>query len=160
MRLPEIRDEPLIQEDPMLAYTETLLVFDGLAIDLRKPVPAEARETMATLGLAAPFGIVTPFNPRGIVQPDKVNRDRMKKFEEKLRQSKREYVRVDGCSPDRSHCECSVAMTAPIEEVLAVARRWEQLAIYWWDGEAFWLHNAMNETDPLRLPTANAEDLA
>jgi hypothetical protein len=161
MRFPEIRDEPfLIQEEPMPAYTETLLVFDGFDIDLRKPVPAEARDSMAALGLDGPFGIVTPFNPRGIDQPDEVNSDNMRRFEEELLQSKREYVRVDGCSPDRSHCECSVAIIAPIDDVLAIARHWGQLAIYWWDGEAFWLHNAMNETDPLRLPPANAEDLA
>ena len=100
----------------MPAYTETLLVFDGFAIDLRKPVPAEARDSLMPLGLDGQFGIVTPFNPRGIDQPREVNSDRMRKFEEDLRQAKYEYVRVDGCSPDRSHCECSVAIMAPIDD--------------------------------------------
>jgi len=64
-------------------------------------------------------------------------------------------VDVDCCSPDGSHCECSVAVTMPREEALDLAREMRQVAIFWFDGKLFWILGALVETDPLMLPRSS-----
>jgi len=61
-------------------------------------------------------------------------------------------VRVDACSPDRSHCECSVALKGTLDRVIDMAKRWEQLAIFWFDGSGFWIYGAIEPIRPIKLP--------
>ena len=49
------------------------------------------------------------------------------------------------------------ALKASLEDVLGIAKRWEQLAIFWWDGKSFWLHDAMADTEPRQLPEVSDE---
>lgn len=62
---------------------------------------------------------------------------------------------VDACSPDRSHCECSVAVVMEQDRALALARELEQVAIFWFDGKRFWILGAIVESDPLMLPRSS-----
>jgi hypothetical protein len=55
-------------------------------------------------------------------------------------------------SPDRTHVEEGVALALAVEDVEALARVWDQSAIYWWDGEAFWVRGALTQAPPWRLP--------
>jgi len=89
------------------------------------------------MGLGEPFGILTAYNPRGVDLSDEENSKRAGELEAELVSLGLDFVRVDCCSPDRSHCECSVAVVAPKEQLLDMARRWEQIAIFWFDGSAF-----------------------
>ncbi len=41
------------------------------------------------------------------------------------------------------------------EEAIALARELEQVAIFWFDGERFWIVGALVETDPLMLPRSS-----
>lgn len=61
-------------------------------------------------------------------------------------------MNVDACSPDRSHCECSVAVVMEQKKALDLARELEQVAIFWFDGKRFWILGAIVESDPLMLP--------
>ena len=64
-------------------------------------------------------------------------------------------MQVDCCSPDRSHCECSIAVTMPQREALDLAREMRQVAIFWFDGNRFWILGALVEADPLMLPRSS-----
>ena len=122
------------------SYPETVCYFQGdeeVMVDLRIPVPPATRNGLTAMGLGEPFGILTAYNPRGVDLSDEENAKRAGELEAELVSLGLEFVRVDCCSPDRSHCECSVAVVAPKEQLLDMARRWEQIAIFWFDGSAF-----------------------
>jgi hypothetical protein len=63
-------------------------------------------------------------------------------------------VRVDGLSRDRRRVEVGVALPWPMAAVRDLARRWEQSAIYWYDGSAMWVIGALTEAPPWRLEPA------
>jgi hypothetical protein len=61
-------------------------------------------------------------------------------------------LRVDGVSPDGAHRERSVAVRLPKADVVALGRRYQQSAVFWFDGGAFWLLGAEAAAEPQRLP--------
>lgn len=137
------------------AYPETVLILPGeseVMLDLREPVPRATRNALTAMGLGDPFGVLTAFNPRGVDLSEAENSHRMAALEKELTRSGDDFVRVDACSPDRSHCECSVAVKGTRDRSIELAKRWDQLAIFWWDGATFWLYGAIIEIEPLKLP--------
>ena len=141
------------------SYPETVLIFTGepeVFIDLRESVPPATRKALATIGLGEPFSILTAFNPRGQDKPADENDRRMKELEAELTSSGESFVRVDACSPDKSHCECSVAIKGDMQRALDIARRYEQIAIFWWDGSKFWIQGAITDGH-LELPVSETD---
>jgi hypothetical protein len=137
------------------SYPETVLYFASdpeIMVDLRIPVTPVVRNGLRAAGLDGEFGILTAFNPRGIDIGEDKNHRRMKELEAELESSGDSFVRVDACSPDRSHCECSVAVKGDFERAIDIAKRWEQIAIFWWDGAAFWIYGAIEKIEPIKLP--------
>jgi hypothetical protein len=61
-------------------------------------------------------------------------------------------VCVDACSPDGSHCERSIAIALDEQSLIDIAHRYEQLAIFWFDGEAVWIIPVYSGNARLRLP--------
>lgn len=142
------------RDERWASYPETVLIFAGeteIFVDLRESVPPATRAAFKQIGLGGTFSILTAFNPRGIDLPAEANDRRMAELESELRSSGDEFVRVDACSPDRSHCECSVALKGEMGRALDIARRREQVAIFWWDGSTFWIQGAITDGH-LRLP--------
>lgn len=137
------------------SYPETVLHFagePGVMVDLRIEVAKPVRDGLAAIGLDQPFGVLTAFNPRGVDTSSEENNRRMKELEAELSSTGDFFVRVDACSPDKSHCECSVALRGDRQRVISIAVRWEQIAIFWWDGSAFWIYGAITDADPIQLP--------
>lgn len=143
------------EDDPGWAsYAETVLAFSGpsqFEIDLSLPVPPSARGGFAARGLDGPFGLVTPCNPRGRPSSPEENEARLVRFLAELDLTGARYVRVDGCSPDRRHVERGVALVWPQGAIVALAKRWDQSAIYWWDGMRFWVVGALTDCSPWPL---------
>ena len=140
------------------SYPETVLYFSGeppVMIDLRMEVTPALRKGLAALGLAGEFAVLTAFNPRGVDTSDDENRRRMAELEAELESVGERFVRLDACSPDKSHCECSVALEAARERAIDIARRFEQVAIFWYDGRKFWIVGAISDSDPIALPVTN-----
>ena len=137
------------------SYPETVLYFAGepeIMVDLRVKVSPAVRKGLAGAGLDREFAILTAFNPRGVDIGEEENSRRMKELEAELESSGDSFVRVDACSPDRSHCECSVAIKSDFRRSIDIAKRWEQIAIFWWDGASFWIYGAIEEIEPIKLP--------
>ncbi|HEX2722294.1 MAG TPA: DUF3293 domain-containing protein [Gemmatimonadaceae bacterium] len=140
------------------SYPETVCYFQGdeeVMVDLREVVPSATRKGLAAVGLGEPFGILTAYNPRGVESDESENSRRAAELEAELHSLGLRFVTVDCCSPDRSHCECSVAVVAPRERVIDMAKRWEQIAIFWFDGAVFWIYGAITP-GVLRLPVQDA----
>jgi len=139
-------------------YPETILTFatePSIEIDLRAIPSRRALTGLAGAGLEQPFAIMTAFDPRGENLSAEENDERRRMLEQRLASDGYKFVNVDCCSPDRSHCECSVAVMMPQENAIALAKELEQVAIFWFDGERFWIVGAMVETDPLMLPRSS-----
>lgn len=130
------------------------MYFSGdseVMVDLRVEVSPAIRRGLAALGLNQ-FAVLTAFNPRGVDIGEDENNRRMKELEAELTSSGDSFVRVDACSPDRSHCECSVALSDDFDRAIDIAKRWEQIAIFWFDGQSFWIYGAIESIEPVRLP--------
>lgn len=136
-------------------FPNTVLRFAGAAdptVDLRKPIVPEQLVPLEQLGLGCAFGIVTGENPMGITQPAERNRDLSARLKRAIEASGIPNIHVDACSPDHSHCERSVAVVAPLESVVKLAYEFDQLAIFWFDGSAFWIVPARSNRERVRLP--------
>jgi hypothetical protein len=137
------------------SYPETVLHFPGeppVMIDLRARVEPSIRNSFQALGLDREFGVLTAFNPRGVTVDADENDRRMGELEAQLTSRGISFVRLDACSPDKSHCECSVALTLEFEEVIRIAKQWEQIATFWFDGSSFWIYGAIEPVEPIKLP--------
>jgi len=139
-------------------YPETILSFatrPPVEIDLRAIPPDSALTQLRAAGLGEPFAIMTAFDPEGRNLSAAENERRKQELDRRLSATGYSFVQVDCCSPDRSHCECSVAVTMPQEKALDLAREMQQVAIFWFDGKRFWILGALVETDPLMLPRSS-----
>ena len=139
-------------------YPETVLTFatrPPVEIDLREIPSDSALTQLGTSGLGKPFAIVTAFDPEGKNLSAAENERRKRELDRRLISMGYAFVDVDCCSPDRSHCERSVAVTMPREEAIDLAREMRQVAIFWFDGKLFWILGALVETDPLMLPRSS-----
>lgn len=136
-------------------YPDTILHFHsqaGVSVDLRQPVSPEDLKAMRQVGLDGPFAVMTAHDPRGRDESADTNKRRAKELDARLTSLGAPFVHVDACSPDRSHCEASVAVVIEREAATALARELEQVAIFWFDGEKFWIVGALVGGDPVMLP--------
>jgi hypothetical protein len=153
-----VSERPKEKHEAWSSYPETVLMFatePEMMIDLRQPVPSPTKKALAAIGLDRPFAVLTSYNPRGKVLSAAENDRRFSELEAELKSSGREYLVMDACSPDKSHCECSVAIKTDRSEALEIAKRWEQIAIFWWDLQRFWIYGAISPIDPpVALPVS------
>jgi hypothetical protein len=147
------RVEPL---DPdWESYPETVLHFTAsiqFALDLRKKVNAEDRKHLRAAGLPDAFAVITASDPLGEDLAPGINADRQRELEANLSSRGVQFVVVNACSPDATHCERSVAAAIAKGDALELARQYEQIAIFWFDGAAFWIVPVLARSKPLRLP--------
>ena len=143
------------QHDPdWPRYPETILRFaqPPVQIDLRNHPPADALSKLQAAGFSDPFAVITAFDPRGRDLSPAENEKRKRDLNRRLSKTGHRFIDVDACSPDGSHCECSVAVIMDQDEAIALARELEQVAIFWFDGKRFWILGAVVESDPMMLP--------
>jgi len=148
------------------AYTQTILEVHGAPdarIDLRRPIGPDDRAALASVGLDRPFGVLTAENPHGrndedaptaaeAADRDAENDRRLAALVARLGEEHVPFVRVDGVAPDGGYRERCVAVLLPRDEAAALAERLDQLALFWFDGAAFWLLPAEADATPRRLP--------
>jgi hypothetical protein len=149
------------QHDPdWPRYPETILSFSTnppVEIDLREIPCTQAIAGLAAAGFDQPFAVLTAFDPGGRDFSAAENEARRRNLDARLGGNGYKFVSVDACSPDRAHCECSVAVVMPQKKAIALARELDQIAIFWFDGKRFWILGALVEADPLMLPRCEEE---
>ena len=123
-----------------------------MEVDLREPLPAATVQKLRGLGLGPRWAVVTAYNPHGLDRDSGGNAARHAKLEAALRETGEPFLRADGRSPDASHREIGVAVGLPQPDAVALAARFGQSAIFWFDGDAFWLVPAAAPAEPVRLP--------
>ena len=147
------------QHDPdWPRYPETILRFSSrppVEIDLRAVLSADALSRLRAAGLGDPFAVITAFDPRGRDLRRAENEKRRRDLNRRLKKAGHRFVDVDACSPDGSHCECSVAVIMDQQDAVALAHELEQIAIFWFDGSRFWILGTLVEADPIMLPRSS-----
>lgn len=147
-------------------YPCTVLEFPGESagrIDLRRPIGDRERALLRSLGLDEPFAVFTAENPWGENAEDEPtgsaedaaerrNAERRRRLEGELRDAGVRFRRCDGVAPDGDYREHAVAVTMPREEAVKLARRYKQLAIFWYDGHRFVLVGAVAGKPDRKLP--------
>jgi len=148
------------------AYRNTILEFEGpprLRVDLREPLDDRRRRALRELTQGTAFGVFTAENPAGEnaedaptereeERRDDRNERRTSRLEAELAASGVAFVAVDGVSPDGEYRERCVAARLPRAQSIALARRFEQLALFWFDGERFWLLPGLADKEGRPLP--------
>lgn len=136
-------------------YANTVLRIGGrrqIKIDLRQPLSDETRRTLTDLLPGKTFAIVTPFNPGGAPAPTWKNWWRHFRMRAQLASRALQFTPADGESLDGAHRERGFAVALSRGDAATLARSYAQLALYWFDGEAFWIDDVRTTRAPLRLP--------
>lgn len=139
-------------------YPETVLHFAGeprVSIDLRSVLSREDLSGLSRLGFDEPFAVMTAHDPRGRNLAAEENDRLSRELDARLGNMGYDFLRVDACSPDGEHCECSVAVKMARTEAVRLAAEFEQVAIFWFDGTQFWIVGVKVETDPVMLPRSS-----
>jgi hypothetical protein len=123
-----------------------------LEIDLRTELAPATAAHLQRMGLGDRWAVVTAYNPHGRDRDPEGNEARHARLVETVRSSGVPFLRADGRSPDASHREVGLAVALPQPDAIALAARFGQSAIFWFDGEAFWLVPAGTTAEPVRLP--------
>ena len=135
-------------------YSETILHFPeaNLTIDLRVPVPPEARGALAGAGLAGPFAVVTACNPMGRVVEPRANQRLSAVLAGVVREQHPGAVRADGGAPEGGHLEPGWALGTSLGQAKGLAARFFQNAVFWFDGGRFSIVPVLAEGPVLELP--------
>jgi hypothetical protein len=136
-------------------FSDTVLHFETnppFSFDLRHALSENSRALFRGIDFERSFGIMTAEDPMGVQQGQTVNSERTSNLRKELSKLGCSYVWLDACSPDRSHCERSVALALDLETVAGIARRYDQLAVFWFDGSAFWIIPVCSDNAALKLP--------
>jgi hypothetical protein len=138
------------------SYSETILEIgdpqNPIRVDLRRPLNRAGLDALRALPIGIPFGVVTAADPVGRQLSDADNRVRYEVWRERIESSGLCHIRADGFSPDSSHHEAGSAIHALRAEIHRLAREFEQSAFFWFDGDAFWLVDATDDSHEVRLP--------
>jgi hypothetical protein len=148
-------------------YPNTILELHAdpvVRIDLRSQVSAGARARLAQLGLQT-FAVLTAENPDG-EEPQEApsepaerrrerdNQRRLSALERALQTERIFHVATTAHSADGEHAETCFAIELDARAARRWARRFSQLAYFFFDGQRFWLHPGTLEREPLALPRA------
>jgi hypothetical protein len=143
-------------DQSMLANTfpGTLLHFTehGLVIDLRRPLGREVRGQLAAIGLGDGFCVITADNPNGRTQSDSQNAAAMHRLREAVVTLDADATPCDGTNPEQTHREQGLAARIDRARGIELGRAFEQIAIFHYDGDTFWLVPAMAEGPARQLP--------
>ena len=163
---PPSSPDPATERSKWDAYGETVLEFRGpplVSVDLRLPLAAPTRRALRALVGGATFAVFTAENPAGEnvedapsegeeERRDERNTRRRGRLEGELRSLGITHLPVDGVAPDGSYRERCAAALLPRQDAMALARRYEQLALFWFDGDRFWVLPGTAHEEPRPPP--------
>ena len=127
--------------DPWTHYPHTILRFpeEERSVDLRRMLSPEDRDFLRGLFPRGRFAIVTPANPQGDTVDHAENAWRLAGLAAELDLLHIPHRRADGTSPDGTHVEPGYAIPLKLLAAVRLAHHWQQLGLFWFDGERIWL---------------------
>jgi hypothetical protein len=143
-----------MQDSKLYTYANTVLDFNETAaavVDLRQPLGQRERGVLTQLGLDGSFAVLTAYNPEGQSEHPR-NQQLQEALRSTLEGEAERIVLLDGCSPDRTHREPSIAAAIPEQRALEIALQYQQDAFFWFDGVSFYLVGAWEPLGRVRLP--------
>ncbi len=147
---------PSIDDPSWSNYPNTILAIrcgeKQLCVNLVRPVGNDVKQRLRALGETQSFGVVTAANPDGRRTTDVENEARYARLRTQVAEEDYSSCDADGLSPDGSHRERGFAVWGTVEEVRALAEKYDQTAFFWFDGEAFWLVATGGKPEPVKLP--------
>jgi len=137
-------------------YSDTVLHFPeaGLTVDLRLALPGGIPQRFAELGLGASFAVVTACNPLDTLLEAPANERLTRVFERVVRERYPGATPAHGRSPDGKHEEPGWAIPAHLTETQRLATEFLQNALFWFDGERFFIVPVLAPGPHLPLPAA------
>lgn len=145
-------------------YAATILELgggDGIDVDLRQPADSlDIPRIRAVVGASA-FTVITAENPRGEARTDRENAAATEELRGLLGRLGRPSVPAAGRDPDphSGHREEGFAVPGPLEPILEIARRFQQDAVFHFDGARFLLVDASDgQITPLPPPLDTREE--
>lgn len=145
--------------DPRWAtYPDTIVEIHAsplVRLDLRRPIAPEVVLRLRRLGLGDAWAIITAHNP-GRILPPQENERREKALAGAVQALGVPFLPADGVSPDGGHREAGIAIALERGRAVALAGEFGQSAIFWFDGEGFWLVPALVGGAPIGLPVSEA----
>lgn len=135
-------------------FPGTLLHFTehGLVIDLRMPLGREVRDHLAAIGLGDGFCVITADNPNGRTQSDSENAAALHCLRDAIATLDADATPCDGTNPEQTHRERGLAARIERARGIELGRTFEQIAIFHFDGGAFWLVPAITPGPARKLP--------
>ncbi|HEY5087064.1 MAG TPA: DUF3293 domain-containing protein [Gemmatimonadaceae bacterium] len=136
-------------------FPDTVLHFASattFSVDLRRDIDGATSAYLSCLGFERSFGVVSAQDPMGVTPTATANADLAARLQTEVAAMRAAYACLDACNPDRSHCEKSIAIALDLQSSIALAYRYNQLAIFWFDGESFWIVPVYSDNAVLRLP--------
>ena len=151
------------REESFGEYPRTVLAFEGgPRLDLRREPAPDERRALARRELGPSVAVLTAENPGGDTAEglsadeayarQRENVRRTLRLEEYLAREGVPFRRVDGSAPDGSHRERCVAVAVPRDGAARLAEAHDQVALFWYDGDRFWLWPARVDEAPRPLP--------
>jgi uncharacterized protein DUF3293 len=140
-------------------YPDTILRFPerGLSIDLRRAPSPHALHALIELGLPGPFAVITACEPLGRRLEEAANSRLTAVLTAVVLQRYPGARLAHGISPDGTHTERGWAIPAPIEEIRALAARFFQNAVFWFDAGWFYIVPVLALLPPLPLPVGRVD---
>lgn len=121
-------------------YPNTILILPSAArVDLREALGETARAAFTSCGLSGAFAILSaypaPTQMRSTAESELLT-ERLRRV---IAAFDAHAVDVLATSPNGAHSEPSLAAALSRSDALAIARLFEQAALFWFDGERMWI---------------------
>ncbi len=121
-------------------YPNTVLhLSEGARIDLREPIGAAAREIFSRHGLRGPFAILSAYPAPSQSRSREASEHLAARLQRVIRAFDVDMAELLASSPCGAHTEPSVAAALTRRDALAIARLFDQAALFWFDGERIWI---------------------
>lgn len=136
-----------------LHFATAVLEFaGGTQVRLDAPVPNGALAHVQRELRSRPFAVITADNPMSAPGSPQANLLRRSVLGLELRNARLAHVPVTGRSPDGTWSEQGFAVATSVGEADALAELHGQRAYFWFDGDAFAIHETVGERRTIALP--------
>lgn len=140
------------------SYPETVLDFPELQlrVDLRRQLAGDTAKLLRD-AIGNTFAIVTADYPCGEELSTEAHEPRFAELTAFLDGRGHPYVRADGIATEDPHRERGVAVIVDRSSACEIARRFDQLGIFWFDGTGFWLVPVLRDGEAVHLPPEESD---